>query len=845
MWIAGSKQGYLHRIVTKDLIYVDVRVLVKLPWLGHLAMKLQKFFAKCVVPVPTRNTALLIWIVVSMLAAVATRAQQQPAADPKEAPVFHMYGGYVGDGILKAYVLKTHEDPSKLAETARPTMDAERAQDRSIQAAMTVAMYYSGVLQSRGNSEADMIPGTLVQFKELSFRGLYQWLIIGVVALCLIEALLIFALLVQRSRRGRNVEWMRRSEEEFSKAFRSSPDILAVVRRADGVIVEINDQSEGLLGYNRDEIIGSTTQALNVFAKTEDHKEFFRLIEEQGFINDFETDFRSKDGNRLHVTLSANQIMFDNDLCHMITVRDITQRKRAEDALRENEQLFRDVADTAPVLIWMVGTDKAATYVNRAWLEFTGRAVEAELGDGWADGVHPDDLERCLSTFVREFDARRNFRMEYRLRRHDGEYRWLLETGVSRYRSDGTFAGYAGSCIDITERRLAEERLGMLQTITMDVAASEDLTSALKVVLRRVCEKTGWVLGQAWIPRSDGEVLELGPAWICGGAQVEQFAAESKEIQFRPGVGLPGRAWSSKQHVWIKDVTLDANSPRAGLAMKAGLKAGLAIPIVSCDKVTTVIEFFLRDTQNEDERLVRVIVAVAAQLNLVIERKEAEDNLQHLTGQLIHLQDEERRRIAAELHDGLGQSLAIIRNRAAICLRDPANHDRVSEQLEEISSTAVSAIDEVREIAHNLRPYELDRLGLVQAIESMVDKIADTTSIRVAVNLDPIDGLLSPDAETSIYRIVQEGLNNVVKHSNATAASVSLSRPDNDHIIVAVKDNGRGIERARNANGRGFGLTGIAERVRMLGATLKIESEPGCGTMLSVRLCRAKETSGR
>jgi signal transduction histidine kinase len=340
-------------------------------------------------------------------------------------------------------------------------------------------------------------------------------------------------------------------------------------------------------------------------------------------------------------------------------------------------------------------------------------------------------------------------------------------------------------------------------------------------------------------------VLELGPVWGCCCPDVEQFVAESRRIQFGPGEGLPGRAWSSKQPLWVRDVTLDANSPRAALAMKGRLKAGLAIPILSGEKTTAVIEFFLRDPRYEDERLVQVIVAVAAQLDLVIKRKEAEHKLQRLTGQLIHLQDEERRRIAAELHDGLGQSLAIIRNRVAICLRDPADQDRVSEQLEEISSTAVSAIDEVREIAHNLRPYELDRLGLVQAIESMVDKITDTTSIQVAVNFDPIDGLLSPEAETSIYRIVQEGLNNVVKHSNATAASISLSRTSDDDIFVVVKDNGRGIVGTTNDNGRSFGLTGIAERVRMLGAVLNIESEPGCGTMLSVRLSGTKRTSGR
>src|SRR5262249_5438167 len=115
----------------------------------------------------------------------------------------------------------------------------------------------------------------------------------------------------------------------------------------------------------------------------------------------------------------------------------------------------------------------------------------------------------------------------------------------------------------------------------------------------------------------------------------------------------------------------------------------------------------------------------------VTDRLRAERHLRELTVRLFQLQDEEQRRIAGELHDGLGQRLSIIRNRATLCMMDLSDHESVKEQLEEISATAVSAIDEVREIAHNLRPYELDRLGLAAAIESMVSKVSEATSIRL------------------------------------------------------------------------------------------------------------------
>jgi PAS domain S-box-containing protein len=141
---------------------------------------------------------------------------------------------------------------------------------------------------------------------------------------------------------------------------------------------------------------------------------------------------------------------------------DVTERKRAELALRESEERFRRVANTAPVMIWMSDIDKRRTYFNDPWLSFTGRPPEAEFGDGWVEGVHPEDRERCIDTYKKAFDQRKAFDMEYRLRRYDGEYCWIFHSGVPRFNGDGSFAGYIGSGIDVTERKLAETALSMM-----------------------------------------------------------------------------------------------------------------------------------------------------------------------------------------------------------------------------------------------------------------------------------------------------------------------------------------------------------------------------------------------
>ncbi len=140
-------------------------------------------------------------------------------------------------------------------------------------------------------------------------------------------------------------------------------------------------------------------------------------------------------------------------------VRAAGEGRESELARRDSEGRFRLMADAAPVMIWMSGTDKLCTYFNKNWLDFTGLPLERQVGNQWSEGVHPDDLERCLDTYCRAFDGRQEFRMVYRLRRFDGAYRWLLDTGVPRFESDGAFDGYIGSCIDITDQKRVEEAL--------------------------------------------------------------------------------------------------------------------------------------------------------------------------------------------------------------------------------------------------------------------------------------------------------------------------------------------------------------------------------------------------
>jgi PAS domain S-box-containing protein len=249
--------------------------------------------------------------------------------------------------------------------------------------------------------------------------------------------------------------------------FEQAPEAIAVLSTDDRV-VRINKEFTRTFGYEPNEVLQRPINDLIVpEAQIGGARAYSRLLKQGGRV-EVETVRKRKDGTEIDVSLLAipvRQTSGEHVLNYAI-YRDITERKRTEERLRESEARFQAMADTAPVLIWMTGTDALCNYFNKPWLEFTGRTMEQEIGTGWTEGVHPDDLQGCFDCFLPAFHARKPFRMEYRIKRADGEYRWVIESGIPRYTGSGEFAGYIGSNIDITDLKRAEverQRLGQLE----------------------------------------------------------------------------------------------------------------------------------------------------------------------------------------------------------------------------------------------------------------------------------------------------------------------------------------------------------------------------------------------
>ena len=316
--------------------------------------------------------------------------------------------------------------------------------------------------------ESALPPGSVVFYREPTLWERYWIYIVAAIVVIAIQFLLIVGLVWQRARK-------RKSEERFRLAAQAGK-MFAYEWDAATDVIQRSPEFVQVLGF--DGTAQTTGRQILDQVHAEDREKVMAALAELSLRRpNLRISFRMlrADGTTIWVERSSRAEFSKQGKLQRIVgmVADITERKHAEEQLQESEERFRLVATTAPVMIWMSGPSKGCTYFNQPWLTFTGRSIHDELGNGWAEGVHPEDSGRCLETYNQAFDRREPFEMEYRLRRHDGEYRWIFDYGVPRFNADGSFAGYIGSASDLTDQRLAREALEKVSGQLIDAQEKE------------------------------------------------------------------------------------------------------------------------------------------------------------------------------------------------------------------------------------------------------------------------------------------------------------------------------------------------------------------------------------
>jgi len=508
-------------------------------------------------------------------------------------------------------------------------------------------------------------------------------------------------------------------------------------------------------------------------------------------------------------------------LCHATVCEDITERKRTEEALRESESRFRIMADTAPTLIWMAGLDKLCTYFNQIWLDYTGRTMEQELGNGWMDGVHPEDLDRCRKTYAEAFNRREAFQMEYRLRKADGQYGWMFDKGVPRHFPSGEFAGYIGTCIDMTERKWAEAALQASDAFTRTVLNS---LSAHVCVL----DKEGVIVttNDAW--------KEFGCLNLSHGVPIIDVGQNYLDVCRRASTAGDSTAQAILGGI---EVVLGGSQPSFSTEY-------------ACHSPEEKRWFLMRVTPLKDakgvvishtdiSRLVRMGLELEQQAVLLGEKQK---ELESLAGKLIEAQEAERKRIARELHDDFNQRLAALSVELESMERTPiALPELIMRQLAAIRIQAGTLSDDLHDLAYRLHPSLLEHVGLEIAARDHVAEFAKRTGLSVRFTGREVPKTLSPEVATNLFRVLQESLQNVSKHAQATDVTVRLSGSSKG-VGLSVRDNGQGFDlEDNNAGAKGLGLVSMQERTRGLGGFLRIHSLPRSGTKICAWIPQLQE----
>jgi PAS domain S-box-containing protein len=396
-----------------------------------------------------------------------------------------------------------------------------------------------------------------------------------------------------------DVEELKLAQEELQKQtsrldllFEQAPEAVAVLT-PDDRIVRVNKEFTRMFGYEPDEVLQRAVNDLIVpEAEIESSRAYTRLLKQGGRV-EVETVRRRKDGTQIDVSLLAISVTTSGErVVNYAIYRDITERKRAEERLRESEARFQAMADTAPVLIWMTGTDALCNYFNKPWLEFTGRTMEQEVGTGWTEGVHPDDVQGCFDCFLPAFHARKPFRMEYRLRRADGEYRWVIESGIPRYTGAGEFAGYIGSNIDITDLKRADVERQRLRQLEADLAHINrvsmmgELAASLSHELKQpiTAALTNAKTCVRWLRRDTPDVAEGCEA----ASRMINDATRAAEVIDRIR-SLYRRDTSDRELLDVNDIIremiilLHDKADRNSISIRTELDSGL--PLVTADRV--------------------------------------------------------------------------------------------------------------------------------------------------------------------------------------------------------------------------------------------------------------------
>jgi PAS domain S-box-containing protein len=745
----------------------------------------------------------------------------QLVASVSRVPMYSVADTLLGHGIVGGAMIRFEALGTRAAELGLRVLGGDPPGPEVIMQDASVSMFDARQLQRWGISERRLPAGSVVQFRSPSVWEVYKWPIASATALVALQTILIVGLLVERRRRRRaqqglderlrfesllaelSTRFLPIAPEEVDRLIQSSLRRIVETLDLDRASLARFVRNGEQLSLTHSATQGGTGPAPAVVATArfpwttqrlrQGHLVRLSRIDElpPEAIRDRESFVALGTRSIVIVPLViGNEVVgglgFTSLHAERTWPEDVVQRlrllgevfatalarKQAESAMRESHQRLVLMMETAPCMIWMSGIDGRCTYFNAHWLEFTGRTLEQELGDGWAGGVHPEDRTHCLDGYRQAFTTRSPFTLEYRLRRADGEYRWLLDYGVPRFEGTGEFVGYMGSCIDVTDIRAARQVL--LEHTALRSAVFSSLYGQLAAIDR------------------DGIILTVNEAWT-------QVAGEPGMRPLRPPVGVNYRsvvrrtaaagAPDTKPMLEAIESVLDGRTTRASLEYPVGTPTEERW-------FEMVVEPFRRPEGG----------AVISHVDIT-RRRRAEDEARHQRDELAHvLRMTTMGELAGSLAHEINQPLAaIVTNaQAARRLLETPDHDAgdLQEALADISEDAKRAALIIRRLRMLFRKEvnhseAVDLNAIVMSVAALLRQDLQRKGIAITFDLAQSLPLVSADP----VQLQQVVMNLLVNASDAVVAGGDTRREialvttarDAGAVELSVSDTGVGV----------------------------------------------------
>ncbi len=609
---------------------------------------------------------------------------------------------------------------------------------------------------------------------------------------------------------------LRRSERELADFFDNATVGMHWIG-PDGTIIRANRAELEMLGYSADEYVGRHISEFHVDEPVIDS--IFNCLERGDDLHEFPARLRCKNGSIRDVLISSSVYREDGRFVHTrCFTLDVTDRKRVEEAMRESEQRFRVMADAAPVLIWLSGPDRKFNWFNKTWLEFIGWSMNDAIGGGWAAQIHPDDLDEWRRTYNEAFGARLPFSLEYRVRNSRGEYRWVLDSGVPRFEGGNEFAGFIGSCVDISERKEIEVAL----------AISESR-------FRRLADAN--LIGVGF-GDSQGNVTYLNDEMLrMMGRTREDF--EAGRVNWKQAIAP--EYVETYRRTWER-------------LLKEGSVVGYEKAFLRPDGERTYFLGAAALLEPGSNSHVRIALDLT-QLKLAQHERER---------LLEQLRETDRRKdeFLAVLAHELRNPLAPIKNSLEVIKRAPASAnllEKARETMERQVGHMVRLIDDlldVSRITHNrleLRRATCELQPIIAQAVQTVQPLADAKRHTIQMNLPAEPIQLSADA-VRLTQVFINLLDNACKYTEPGGRIRISAERQRNQVVVVVEDNGLGIPaealptvfdmftRAdqsieRQQGGLGLGLTLVRRMVELHGGTVTAASKgTGQGSRFTVCL---------